>query len=203
MGSSMGSSMESSMESSMSFSTKMDSKTKKWIIVGILFAGIAGFLIWCFVAGPCKGDKGDGSPGHWSSDQIKKAISKLPNGDQTPTISKCIVEKISHDISYQDFMKISDEALGEYMTKNDNKLKLSSCFGKKGAWSPELIAATSAAMSVGLPQSCAQCVVQNLQNDYDPFTFITMSMDPKQEAAFKQEIAKVVMGCGKKAGCVK
>ena len=62
-----------------------------WIIGGLLVTGVIGFLIWCFVAGPCKskGDKGCDPPcsgkqtckngecveGDWSDAQIAKAVS--------------------------------------------------------------------------------------------------------------------------------
>ena len=166
--------MSSNTSSAVSSGRGSKSNNLKWIIGGLLVAGVIGFLIWCFVAGPCKGQKDDGSIGHWSDTQLNTAVSKLPNASAMPDIAMCMTVAISKTISYNDYMKMAPKDQRAYM--DINKDKLSPCLGKKGAWAPDLVnKLTSAIETNKLSPKCAQCVVKQLEDTYDPVAFMDLN----------------------------
>ena len=167
----MSSNTSSNTSSAVSSGRGSKSNNLKWIIGGLLVAGVIGFLIWCFVAGPCKGKKDDGSIGHWSDTQLNTAVSKLPNASAMPDVAMCMMVAISKTISYNDYMKMAPKDQRAYM--DINKDKLSPCLGKKGAWAPDLVnKLTSAIETNKLSPKCAQCVVKQLEDTYDPVAFM-------------------------------
>ena len=97
-------------------------------------------MIWCFVKGSCKRSGGDGGgggcdppcsntqtcknsecvssgggPGHWTDEQIKLTIYSRPYFSFMPEISKCMVEILSQNISYNDYIKIPWEERPNYV----------------------------------------------------------------------------------------
>uniref|UniRef100_A0A6C0JQF1 Uncharacterized protein n=1 Tax=viral metagenome TaxID=1070528 RepID=A0A6C0JQF1_9ZZZZ len=169
----MSSNTSSNTSSAVSSGRESKSNNLKWIIGGLLVTGVIGFLIWCFVAGPCKGKKDDGSIGHWSDTQLKTAVSKLPNASVMPDVAMCMMVAISKTISYNDYMKMVPKDQQAYMYKN--KDKLSPCLGKKGAWAPDIVnALTSVIVKTKVSLTCAQCIVKQVEDKYDPVEFITL-----------------------------
>lgn len=66
--------------------------------------------------------------------------------------------------------------------RDKNKDKLSPCLGKKGAWAPDLVNFLTRGMETQMSPKCAQCVVKQLEDTYDPVAFGDMN-EAKSDAA--------------------
>ena len=147
---------------------KTQSSAWGWIIAIVIAAGI-GVLIWWLVKGKGDGSKkdGDGAPANWSSDQTENAKRQM--GAAMPiSIKNCAIKRYSVDHSYTDFQNKIDFQI-------ELPKMLQKCLGDKGNWDSDLKKSLVNTMSEKFGKPCAKCVIDMMEDTYDPMQFLVLS----------------------------
>jgi len=147
---------------------KTQSKAWGWIIAIVIAAGI-GVLIWWLVKEKGDGSRqhGDGSPSNWSPEQTENAKAQM--GAAMPmSIKNCAIKRYSEDHSYDDFENKID-----FQIELPNMLQ--KCLGDKGNWNSDLKKSLVNTMGAKLGNTCAKCVINTMEQTYDPMQFLVLS----------------------------
>lgn len=118
-----------------------------------------------------------GSPGNWSAQQKSDVLSKTETSFGQ-ALNTCLVNNLSAKYSYS---TVSDPNFNP--SDADMKAIMSPCFGQKGAWSPDfktyLVSQITSNIPSGTPQACVPCIINTLQNTFDPTDLMDLMNAPK------------------------
>ena len=155
----------------------------------LIFLGVLvglGILALVLVRAFTHKGKGDGSPGNWTGDELKKFKQTVHNGSGLPSSAlDCIAKQVAKHYSFNDAMakKVSD---------GNQKKYIDICFGAAVHWNNDIRdffiqQMQNKGFQTYLSQQCASCIIDGISNKYSPVQFLTCIEDSNAPGCSKFE----------------